>query len=194
LAGVSPCKDGLAVEHPIAGDELSGGPISFVTGRFSVRRLMRQNGQAQETKKLPPSTISFEASLGSLPRSRSSESGREKLIDLSSARSKLSRFESEVVSGIWRGANKRFPIGSVHERPVTNTATFGVFVELELGLDGLIHSSKLPMDFRANEAFGHGQMVHVSILSVDRVERRVELDWIRPKATPEGFRDRSAQH
>ncbi len=118
----------------------------------------------------------------------------EKLIDLSSARSKLSRFESEFVSGIWRGANKRFPIGSVHERPVTNTATFGVFVELELGLDGLIHSSKLPMDFRANEAFGRGQMVHVSILSVDRVERRVELDWIRPKATREGFRDRSTQH
>jgi ribosomal protein S1 len=104
------------------------------------------------------------------------------------------RFESEVVSGLWRGANKRLPIGSVHNCPVTNTASFGVFVEIEPGVDGLIHSSKLPVDFKTNEAFRRGEMVHVSILSVDRVERRVELDWIRSKATKEGFRDRSAQH
>jgi hypothetical protein len=107
----------------------------------------------------------------------------ERLTDLSVARSKLSRFEAEIASGVWRGANKRFPIGSVHERPVTNTAPFGVFVEIEPGLDGLIHSSKLPMNFRTNDALRRGQKVHVSILNVDRIERRVELDWICPKTT-----------
>ena len=107
----------------------------------------------------------------------------EKLIDLSVAHNKLSRFEHEFATGLWIGANKRFPIGSVHERQVMNTATFGVFVELEPGLDGLIHSSKLPANFRRNDAFGRGQKVHVSILNVDRIERRIDLDWIGPKTT-----------
>jgi hypothetical protein len=105
----------------------------------------------------------------------------ERLIDLSGARSKLSRFEAEIASGVWKGANKRFPVGSVHERPVTNTVAFGVFVELEPGLDGLIHSSKLPVDFKTNDAFRRGQMVLVSILSIDRVARRLELALIGPK-------------
>ena len=107
----------------------------------------------------------------------------ERLIDLSAAGSKLLRYETETVSGVWRGANKRFPIGSVYERLVTNTTTFGVFVELEPGLNGLIHSSKLPMDFETNNAFQRGQKVSVLILNVDRIERRVELDWIRPTIT-----------
>ena len=108
----------------------------------------------------------------------------ERLTDLSIARGKLSRFEDEIAIGMWRGANKRFPIGSVHERSVTNSTVFGVFVELEPGVDGLIHSSKLPMDFRTNEAFQRGRKVYVSIINVDRVERRVELDWLAPKNRP----------
>jgi len=104
----------------------------------------------------------------------------ERLTDLSAARSKLSQFETEIVSGAWRGANKRLPIGSIHERPVINVATF---VELEPGLDGLIHSSKLPIDFRTNNTFRRGQKIHVSIVNVDRIERCVELDWLRQKTT-----------
>jgi S1 RNA binding domain len=114
----------------------------------------------------------------------------ERLTDLSVARSKLSRYEAEIVGGVWRGANKRFPIGSVHERLVTNATTFGVFVQLEPGLDGLIHSSKLPMDFRTNDAFQRGRKVLIAILNVDRVEGRAELDWLGPKTTHEAFRDR----
>jgi hypothetical protein len=102
-----------------------------------------------------------------------------KLTDLSVARSKLRRFEAEVATGAWIGANKRFPIGSIHDKHVANTATFGVFVELEPNLDGLIHSSKLPADFRTNAFFRRGEKVRVSVLSVDRVEKRLELDWIR---------------
>ncbi|RUV39557.1 S1 RNA-binding domain-containing protein [Mesorhizobium sp. M7A.F.Ca.MR.148.00.0.0] len=102
-----------------------------------------------------------------------------KLIDLSAARSKLSRFEAEIAANGWAGANKRFPVGSAHHRSVANTAAFGVFVQLEPGLDGLVHSSKLPMDFRTNSAFQRGQKVHVSILHVDRVEGRAELELVR---------------
>ena len=107
----------------------------------------------------------------------------ERLTDLSAARSKLSRFENEIVSGVWKGANKRFPVGSVHEAHARNIATFGVFVELEPGLNGLIHSSKLPMDFRVNDAFRRGEKILVSVLNVDRTEQRLELDWIGPRRT-----------
>jgi hypothetical protein len=102
-----------------------------------------------------------------------------KLIDLSGARSKLLRFESEVAAGAWIGANKRFPVGSLHYKPVRNTAAYGVFVELEPNLDGLIHYSKLPADFRTKDIFRRGEQVRVTVLSLDRVEKRVDLDWVR---------------
>ncbi len=103
----------------------------------------------------------------------------EKLIDLSAARSKLIRFESEVAGNVWRGANKRFLASSVHNGRVRGTADFGVFVELEPGLDGLIHSSKLPENFKTNKSFERGKHITVSVVSVNRVERRVDLDWLQ---------------
>jgi transcriptional accessory protein Tex/SPT6 len=100
------------------------------------------------------------------------------LIDLSGSRSKLLRFEAEIAGGAWIGANKRFPVGSVHYKNITNNAPFGVFIGLEPNLDGLVHSSRLPADFRTNDVFQRGGKVRVSVLNVDRVERRVELDWV----------------
>jgi small subunit ribosomal protein S1 len=93
----------------------------------------------------------------------------------------LSRFEAEIVSGAWVGATKRFPIGSIHYKPTANSASFGVFVQLEPNLNGLIHASKLPADFRTNHKFQRGEIVRVSVLAVDRVERRVELDLVSDK-------------
>jgi exoribonuclease R len=106
----------------------------------------------------------------------------DRLTDLSIARNKLSRFESETVSGAWRGANKRLQIGSVHERVVSNTTDFGVFVEIEPNLDGLVQSSRLPVNFRTDDTFRRGQPILVSIVKVNRVERRIELDWVRQRA------------
>lgn len=106
-----------------------------------------------------------------------------KLTDLSRARSKLSRFEKELVDSSWVGANKKFPVGTIHEATVLNIASFGVFVELARDVRGLIHSSKLPLDFKSNNAFERGRAIFVRILNVDRMEKRIELDWIESNST-----------
>jgi len=100
------------------------------------------------------------------------------LIDLSAARRNIRQYESKIVSGAWVGANRRFPIGSIHRKMIVNNVQFGVFVALEPDLQGLIHSSKLPADFRTNDAFRRGEEVRVRVLDIDRVERRMELEWI----------------
>ncbi|MER9922967.1 S1 RNA-binding domain-containing protein [Mesorhizobium sp. M0048] len=101
------------------------------------------------------------------------------LISLSKARSRLSRFESEVVGGPWVGANKRHPVGTVSRCKVSGSAAFGVFVELERDFNGLIHSSRLPQNFASDPRLKRGEEIEVRVLNVDRVERRVELEWIR---------------
>ncbi|MGI4744572.1 MAG: S1 RNA-binding domain-containing protein [Janthinobacterium lividum] len=104
------------------------------------------------------------------------------MTDMSAARSKLGRFESDVAGSIWRGANRRYPVNSIHNKITAGTASFGIFVELEPGLNGLLHSSKLPADFQVNEIFQRGQKIRVSVIHVNRVERRVELDWVGLKS------------
>lgn len=101
------------------------------------------------------------------------------LIDLSKARSRLARFEGEVASGSWIGANKRFPIGLVLQSKISGLAPFGVFVELERDLNGLVHSSKLPSNFADDVRLKRGETIEVKVLNVNRVERRVELEWVR---------------
>ena len=52
------------------------------------------------------------------------------------------------------------------------------FVELEPNVIGLIYSSKLPSNFRTNDALRRGKKVRVVVLKVDRTEKRMELEWV----------------
>jgi hypothetical protein len=103
----------------------------------------------------------------------------DNLLDLSKARGNLDRFERDIVSGIWRGADRRFLTGSIYEGSVSNTTEYGAFIELEPGMVGLLHSSRLPVNFRTDDTFQRGRKIYVSVRNVDRVERRIELDWVK---------------
>lgn len=102
-----------------------------------------------------------------------------RLLDLSTARSRLMRFEADIVSDLWVGVNRRYPIGSKHLRPTANSSRFGLFITMDPGVEGLIHSSKLPVNFESKVEFERGSLVHVRIIAVDRVKERIELDLIR---------------
>jgi small subunit ribosomal protein S1 len=78
----------------------------------------------------------------------------------------------------WREAAGRFREGTEHTGRVVRLESFGAFVELAPGLEGLVHVSEMGGDRRLNhskEAVDAGQEVQVKVLGVDTVRRRISL-------------------
>jgi small subunit ribosomal protein S1 len=78
----------------------------------------------------------------------------------------------------WRDAVSRFPEGTEATGKVARTESFGAFVELAPGLEGLVHISEIGGGRRLNharEAVQPGQEVQVRVLGVDTARRRISL-------------------
>jgi small subunit ribosomal protein S1 len=78
----------------------------------------------------------------------------------------------------WRDAADRFPEGAVLPGRVMRLESFGAFVEVAPGLEGLVHVSEFGAGRRLNharEAVQVGQDVRVRVLNVDPVKRRISL-------------------
>jgi small subunit ribosomal protein S1 len=77
----------------------------------------------------------------------------------------------------WRGVEERYTVHATVPGKVTRVAEFGAFVELEPGLEGLVHISELSgQRVRApGDVVKPGQEVRVRILEVDKEKRRVSL-------------------
>lgn len=78
----------------------------------------------------------------------------------------------------WDQAAARFPVGSRHDVTITRLMPFGAFAELEPGVEGLIHISKLGGGRRihhAREAVAEGDKIEVSVESFDSDEQRIGL-------------------
>ncbi len=78
----------------------------------------------------------------------------------------------------WENIEEKYPVGSKHKAKVRNFTNFGVFVEIEEGIDGLIHISDLswtrkikhPAEFTAV-----GEEIEVVVLEIDKGNRRLSL-------------------
>lgn len=97
----------------------------------------------------------------------------------------------------WRDAATRFPEGSELDGRVMRLETFGAFVELAPGIEGLVHISEIGAGKRINharEAVQLGQDVKVRVLGVDTGKRRISLS-MAPAGSGGGARERDeAEH
>lgn len=78
----------------------------------------------------------------------------------------------------WETVNQKYPIGTVVAGRVRNLTEFGAFVELEEGVDGLIHVSDISWTERIqhpNEKFKKGDLVQAKVLKIDPEQRRISL-------------------
>ncbi|HET6273454.1 MAG TPA: 30S ribosomal protein S1 [Bacteroidota bacterium] len=78
----------------------------------------------------------------------------------------------------WMNLMQKYPVGSRHKGVVRNLTNFGVFVELEQGVDGLVHISDLSWTKKIRhpgEIVKKGDQIEVVILSVDVDQRRISL-------------------
>lgn len=86
----------------------------------------------------------------------------------------------------WDVAEEKYPVDSIVEGKVVRITTFGAFVELEPGLDGLVHISQCALKriAKVEDAVQVGQIVRVKVLKVDTEAKRISLS-IREALTEE---------
>jgi small subunit ribosomal protein S1 len=73
---------------------------------------------------------------------------------------------------------RKFPVGSQIEGPITKLMNFGAFVQLEDGIEGLVHISEIIADRRLNhpsEVLREGQIVKAQILAIDPEKHQIKL-------------------
>ena len=97
----------------------------------------------------------------------------------------LDREERKMSLGIkqlkedpWQSIDTKYPIGSKHTAKVCNFTNFGIFVELEEGVDGLIHISDLSWTKKVkhpSEFTQVGAEIEVVVLEIDKENRRLSL-------------------
>ncbi|MCA0369635.1 MAG: 30S ribosomal protein S1 [Proteobacteria bacterium] len=78
----------------------------------------------------------------------------------------------------WRGVEERYPVGARLHGHVTNVTDYGAFVELDSGIEGLIHVSEMSWtkkSFHPNKILSPNQEVDVMVLEVDPNKRRIAL-------------------
>ena len=91
---------------------------------------------------------------------------------------KMSVGVKQLIPDPWAEISARYPVGSKHEATVRNFTTFGIFVELEEGVDGLIHISDLSWSKKIKhpaEFTKVGEKINVIVLEVDAETRRLSL-------------------
>src|SRR5690554_3332383 len=78
----------------------------------------------------------------------------------------------------WESIEEKFPVGSTHKAKVRNFTNFGAFVEIEEGVEGLIHISDLSWTKKIkhpSEVTEIGSEIEVQVLDIDKENRRLSL-------------------
>ena len=87
----------------------------------------------------------------------------------------------------WMGVNRRYPQGTRMHGKVTNIADYGAFVELEHGIEGLVHVSEMDWtnkNVAPSKIVALGDEVEVMVLEIDEDKRRISLGMKQCKANP----------
>ena len=101
----------------------------------------------------------------------------------------------QLQSDPWDAVERAYPLGSVHKGRVTNITDYGAFVELEAGVEGLVHVSEMSWtkkNVHPGKIVSTSQEVDVMVLEIDSAKRRVSLGLKQTQRNPwEVFAERN---
>jgi len=93
----------------------------------------------------------------------------------------------QLESDPWEGASAKYPIGGTFRGRVTNITEYGAFVELEPGIEGLVHVSEMSWtkkNVHPGKIVSTSQEVDVKVLEVDEEKRRISLGLKQAQSNP----------
>ena len=109
------------------------------------------------------------------------------VLDVDVEKERISLGLKQLSANPWEGVEGRFPVGSRVRGKVTNLAAYGAFVELEEGIEGLVHVSELSWTKRiakASDVLKVGDMVEAVVLGVNPSEQRISLGIRQTESNP----------
>ena len=110
-----------------------------------------------------------------------------KVLSIDSDERKISLGVKQLTPDPWDEIEEKFKVGSIQNGKIQNLTQFGAFVELEEGIDGLIHVSDLSWTKiikHPKEVLEKSQEVDVRILEVSRENRRISLGYRQTQDDP----------
>ncbi len=117
------------------------------------------------------------------------------IIRINSETQRISLGIKQLESDPWEGIAAKYPVGTRFKGTVTNITDYGAFVELEPGVEGLIHVSEMSWtkkNIHPGKIISTSQEVEVQVLEVDPEKRRISLGLKQTQENPwTGF---AAQH
>ncbi len=115
------------------------------------------------------------------------ENVEAKVLSIQKDERKISLGLKQLEPDPWESLAERYPVGSIHTGKVRNLTNFGAFVELEEGIDGLVHISDLSWTKKIRhpgEVVKKGDEISVVVLNVDRNNRRISLGYKQTQDNP----------
>lgn len=106
-----------------------------------------------------------------------------KVLGIDDENGKLNLSLKQLSTDPWVGIAEKYPVGTTFGGTVSRVESFGVFVNVEAGVDGLIHASKLTNE----NQFTKGEKVTVTVESVEPDQRRMSLSPVSTEV-PVGYK------
>jgi small subunit ribosomal protein S1 len=118
------------------------------------------------------------------------QSGQEisaKVLKFDTDKNRVSLGLKQMGDDPWMGVGRRYPAQTRMFGKITNIADYGAFVEIEPGIEGLVHVSEMDWtnkNIAPNKLVTMGQEVEVMVLEIDEDKRRISLGMKQCKANP----------
>ena len=109
------------------------------------------------------------------------------ILNLDREAAKVSLGLKQRTADPWSDINTKYNVGTKVKGKIVNILPYGVFIELEKGIEGLIHVSEISWTRRINnpqEIFAIGDMVEAQILSIEKESRRISLSLKQLEQNP----------
>ncbi|MCP5288446.1 MAG: 30S ribosomal protein S1 [Burkholderiaceae bacterium] len=110
-----------------------------------------------------------------------------KVLKFDAERMRVSLGLKQLGDDPWLGVSRRYPTGTRMFGKITNIADYGAFVEIEPGIEGLVHVSEMDWtnkNVAPSKVVTLGEEVEVMILDIDEDKRRISLGMKQCKANP----------
>ena len=100
------------------------------------------------------------------------------VLGVNAAEKRISLGLKQALGDPWEDAERKHPVGSIVEGPITNMTNFGAFVDLGAGIEGMVHVGDITHEKRLDhpkDVLKQGQVIKTQVLEFDREKRRIRL-------------------
>jgi len=112
---------------------------------------------------------------------------RVKVLDFDKERERISLGLKQLAPNPWDTIEERYPVNAKVKGRVVNIVQYGVFIELEKGIEGLVHISELSWTRKINhpsEVLGIGDVVEAMVLGIDKEAQKISLGMRQIETNP----------